>query len=275
VDDALTDLIRSSRWMMRVLEAVRDEPVPDAWTGGGVLRDLVWGERYGPGFSPEQVRDVDVAFFDSQDLSRAYDDRVTGHLRRRLPNLPWEARNQAAVHTWYSGKIRRWCSRTTDIDPRRCGHLARDCYRSGRAPTHRRRHRDLRPVRNRRPPQRRLAPESSTRQSGTVPCPTRASPAADAMAECHRRTSGMTYTRLYAVAVRAHVRTRRRSSPRRSAVRWSTGSPNRSAPGTAVSYVATGQPATNLIRAALVVGLALLSWSLPAALTRPPPGTVN
>src|SRR5689334_3712537 len=91
--------------MMRVLEAVRDEPVPDAWTGAGVLRDLVWDERYGPGFSPDRVRDVDVAFFDSHDLSRPYDDRVTAHLRRRLPDVPWEAKNQAAVHTWYSGKF--------------------------------------------------------------------------------------------------------------------------------------------------------------------------
>jgi hypothetical protein len=105
VEDALIALIRSSTWMMRVLEAVRDEPVPDAWTGAGVLRDLVWGQRYGPGFSPERVRDVDVAFFDSYDLSRAYDDRVTEQLRRRLPRVPWEARNQAAVHTWYSGKF--------------------------------------------------------------------------------------------------------------------------------------------------------------------------
>jgi uncharacterized protein len=104
VEAVLTDLIRSSTWMMRILEAVRDEPVPDAWTGAGVLRDLVWDERYGPGFSPNLVRDVDVAFFDSHDLSRAYDHRVTAQLRRRLPNVPWEAKNQAAVHTWYARK---------------------------------------------------------------------------------------------------------------------------------------------------------------------------
>jgi hypothetical protein len=105
VEAVLTDLIRSSTWMMRILEAVRDEPVPDTWTGAGVLRDLVWDERYGPGFSPNLVRDVDVAFFDSHDLSRAYDHRVTAQLRRRLPNVPWEAKNQAAVHTWYARKF--------------------------------------------------------------------------------------------------------------------------------------------------------------------------
>jgi len=91
--------------MLRVLETVRDEQIPAAWVGAGVLRDLVWGERYGFGFSPGQVRDVDVAFFDPHDLGRANDDRVTEQLHRRSPHVPWEARNQAAVHTWYAGKF--------------------------------------------------------------------------------------------------------------------------------------------------------------------------
>lgn len=103
--DSLIRLVRASGWMVRVLEAVRDEPVPDAWVGAGVLRDLVWGERYGSGFSPDRVRDVDVAFFDTHDLSRANDDRVTDRLRRRLPEVPWEAKNQASVHTWYASKF--------------------------------------------------------------------------------------------------------------------------------------------------------------------------
>src|SRR4051812_50086158 len=91
--------------MMRVLDAVRDAAVADAWVGAGVLRELVWGERYGPGFEPERVRDVDVAFFDPDDLSRGNDDRVTEQLAHRQPGVPWEAKNQAAVHTWYPRKF--------------------------------------------------------------------------------------------------------------------------------------------------------------------------
>ena len=102
---SLVGLIRSNEWLLRVLTAVRDEHIPDAWVGAGVLRDLVWGERYGSGFSPERVHDVDVAFFDPHDLSRSNDDRVTERLGQRLPDVPWEARNQAAVHTWYPDKF--------------------------------------------------------------------------------------------------------------------------------------------------------------------------
>jgi hypothetical protein len=90
---------------MRVLTAVRDSAAPDAWVGAGALRDLVWGTRYGSGFDPLGVRDVDVAFFDPHDLSRANDDRWTARLAQRLPDVPWEAKNQAAVHTWYQAKF--------------------------------------------------------------------------------------------------------------------------------------------------------------------------
>jgi hypothetical protein len=103
--DTLAELIRSSDWMMRVLSTVRDERIPDAWVGGGAVRDLVWGELYGSGFDPGQVRDVDVPFFDPHDLGRANDDGVTERLHDRWPGAPWEARNQAAVHTWYAAKF--------------------------------------------------------------------------------------------------------------------------------------------------------------------------
>jgi uncharacterized protein len=101
----LETLIRGSEWFTLVLQCVRDERIPDAWVGAGALRDLVWGELYGIGFGPDKVRDVDVAFFDPGDLSRDYDELVTARLSARCPAMPWEARNQAAVHTWYADKF--------------------------------------------------------------------------------------------------------------------------------------------------------------------------
>jgi uncharacterized protein len=101
----LERLIRESEWFTGVLRCVRAERIPDAWVGAGALRDLVWGELFGPGFQPGDVRDVDVAFFDPGDLSKGNDDRVTGGLAGRCPGVPWEARNQAAVHTWYARKF--------------------------------------------------------------------------------------------------------------------------------------------------------------------------
>ncbi|HEX6674024.1 MAG TPA: nucleotidyltransferase family protein [Actinomycetes bacterium] len=94
-------LLRSSPWMMAVLRAVRDCDPPDWWVGGGVLRDLVWDLLHRGTFGPALVKDVDVAFYDPSDLRPERDDEVERALAARLPGVRWDAKNQAAVHTWY------------------------------------------------------------------------------------------------------------------------------------------------------------------------------
>jgi hypothetical protein len=97
----LRSIIGECAWLMRVLATVRDSGLPDAWVGAGTVRDLVWGQLFGPGFAPADVRDVDVPFFDQKDLSPERDERATATLHDAWPEVPWEATNQAAVHTWY------------------------------------------------------------------------------------------------------------------------------------------------------------------------------
>jgi hypothetical protein len=91
--------VQAEPWLMRALAAVADSGLPDAWIGAGSIRDVVWGQLHG-GFDPGAVRDVDVAFFDASDLGRERDTRAQSTLEA-LAALPWEATNQAAVHTWY------------------------------------------------------------------------------------------------------------------------------------------------------------------------------
>jgi uncharacterized protein len=102
--DQLDKLIRGSDWFMDVLRAARDCDPPDWWIGAGVIRDLVWDELHGD-FDPDKVKDVDLAFFDASDLSRERDAEVEDALHGRLPTVPWEAKNQATVHTWYEHRF--------------------------------------------------------------------------------------------------------------------------------------------------------------------------
>lgn len=101
----LRGIIGRCAWLMRILATVRDADLPDAWVGAGAIRDLVWGQLFGHGFASGDVHDVDVVFFDPQDLSRDRDERVTGQLSASWPQVPWQARNQAAVHTWYDRRF--------------------------------------------------------------------------------------------------------------------------------------------------------------------------
>jgi uncharacterized protein len=99
--EQLTALLRASPWMTRVLATVRDSGLPDAWVGAGSIRDLVWGTLHGPGFDPATVHDIDVVFYDPARLDWERNDAATALLATLWPDQPWEARNQAGVHTWF------------------------------------------------------------------------------------------------------------------------------------------------------------------------------
>jgi hypothetical protein len=98
--DRLASLVSSTPWLLEALRAARDVDPPDWLVGGGVLRDLVWDHlHHRP--NPARPRDVDLAFFDPACLDPARDTEVSQALTARLPGVPWDAKNQAAVHTWY------------------------------------------------------------------------------------------------------------------------------------------------------------------------------
>lgn len=96
---ALVGRVQAEPWLARALAAVAVSGLPDAWIGAGAIRDVVWGQLHS-GFDPAAVRDIDVPFFDAGDLSPERDRSALESLTR-IADLPWEATNQAAVHTWY------------------------------------------------------------------------------------------------------------------------------------------------------------------------------
>ena len=96
----LTQLIRSTPWLMSILETVRRCNPPDWLVGAGVIRNLVWDHLH-QYQTPTPLADIDVIFFDPQDVRPERDRVVQQQLARRLPHVAWEATNQAAVHLWY------------------------------------------------------------------------------------------------------------------------------------------------------------------------------
>lgn len=103
--DELGELVEASAWLLSVLGHVGAVNAPDAWIGAGVIRDLVWDQRFGRGFDPSKVRDVDVPYFDLADLSPRRDRAVEEALQERDRTVPWDAKNQAAVHLWYPDRF--------------------------------------------------------------------------------------------------------------------------------------------------------------------------
>jgi hypothetical protein len=68
--------------------------------GAGAVRNLVWDALHGH-TTPSALADIDLAHFDSSDLSPELDARLQQRLRAMAPELPWEVTNQAGVHLWF------------------------------------------------------------------------------------------------------------------------------------------------------------------------------
>jgi uncharacterized protein len=93
----LAEVLRRAPLLMDALGVARAVAAPQ-WLVA--IRDVVWDDLHGRPLTVPP-RDVDLGFFDPADLSPGRDEAVERALRVRAPRLPWEARNQAAVHRWY------------------------------------------------------------------------------------------------------------------------------------------------------------------------------
>lgn len=83
--------------------------LPDCWLVAGCLYQAVWNLKSGR--PPDaDVKDYDVFYFDSADLSYEAEDRAIRAAERLFADLAAqgavvEVRNQARVHLWYEGKF--------------------------------------------------------------------------------------------------------------------------------------------------------------------------
>lgn len=102
----LEGILLASAWFRRVLDAA-GWVAPAGWViGGGVIRTLVW-DHFHRQVESASSGDVDLVYFDASDMSRIVEAGYERELRRALPEVEWDVKNQAAVHFWY---------------PRRFGH---------------------------------------------------------------------------------------------------------------------------------------------------------
>ena len=93
----VTDEVAGSAWHMATLRAVADLQLPDWAVGAGFVRNAVWDRLHG--FEHQTpLGDIDVLFFDAEDISRAREQDLEAALTGALPDRPWSVRNQARMH---------------------------------------------------------------------------------------------------------------------------------------------------------------------------------
>ena len=93
----ISALIGDDLWMMGVLRVVRQLQLPDGWVGAGFVRRKVWDTLHG--FKePTLLNDIDVLFFDPNDLGEEREKAIEHNLAKAMPGLPWSIKNQARMH---------------------------------------------------------------------------------------------------------------------------------------------------------------------------------
>ena len=100
LEQRLAALARATPWFMQALAAARSLGLASWCIGAGAVRTLVWDSLHGRA-EPSALPDVDVAYFDTGDLSGARDRALQARLAAVAPGVPWDVTNQAGVHLWF------------------------------------------------------------------------------------------------------------------------------------------------------------------------------
>lgn len=102
----LFELILRNTCISKVLETVASIELDHWYVGAGAVCQTVWNIRHG--YDPtEFIKDIDVVYFDSSNLSADAEQELSDMANQSLMNLkiPVEFTNQARVHMWYENEF--------------------------------------------------------------------------------------------------------------------------------------------------------------------------
>jgi hypothetical protein len=102
--ERVEEIIGSTPWLVEALEAAREVGAPDWLIGAGAVRTAVWDRLHGFDEATD-LSDIDLVFFDAANLSKERERAIEEALAAELPGVPWDAKNQAAVHLWYEERF--------------------------------------------------------------------------------------------------------------------------------------------------------------------------
>lgn len=80
--------------------------LPDAWLVAGAVAQTAWNALFG--LPPSHgIHDVDIVYFDPNDLSEAAEAAHSARIRAEFADMPvWiDVKNEARVHLWYEAKF--------------------------------------------------------------------------------------------------------------------------------------------------------------------------
>jgi len=91
-------LIQSDESMMEMIITASTLNLPDWWICAGLIRTKIWDTLHGYSERTNSP-DVDVIYFDKENINELYEKDLENKLKSILPTIPWSVKNQARMHT--------------------------------------------------------------------------------------------------------------------------------------------------------------------------------
>lgn len=102
----LASALASSALLAPILHRWPDIRLPSGWLAAGAVAQTVWNVAHD--YLPEaNIRDIDLVYFDADDLSAESESRHEARIRDLFADLgvAVDVKNEARVHLWYRAKF--------------------------------------------------------------------------------------------------------------------------------------------------------------------------
>ena len=104
--DDLEVALGQNKWLGEILDRFEEIALPDSWLVAGSIAQTIWNLACG---QPAELglKDVDLIYFDDQDLSIDAEASHETRLRDLFQHLPakLDVKNEARVHLWYEERF--------------------------------------------------------------------------------------------------------------------------------------------------------------------------
>lgn len=96
-EEDVMKIILEDNKMMEILRAAKSLNLTDWWICAGFVRSKIWDTIHG--FSEStKTPDVDVIFFDNENIDESIEKNLEDILKSLIPNIPWSVKNEARMH---------------------------------------------------------------------------------------------------------------------------------------------------------------------------------
>jgi len=93
----IIQLVSEDLWMMDLLKSAQALELPDWWICAGFVRSKLWDVLHGY-MERTPLPDIDVIYFDPDQLDEAIEKAHETTLKKLHPNIPWSVKNEARMH---------------------------------------------------------------------------------------------------------------------------------------------------------------------------------